>query len=82
VSCSLCGAPEDIDHLLFRCPLAEFVWSIFREALGWTDQPKSMKDILADWFTGKFGVDYYLFYMLSLGNLDNKEQDVHLEKVP
>jgi hypothetical protein len=21
VSCSLCGAPEDIDHLLFRCPL-------------------------------------------------------------
>jgi hypothetical protein len=24
------------------------------------DQPKSMKDLLADWLTGKFGVDYQI----------------------
>jgi hypothetical protein len=25
---------EDADHLLFKCPMAEFMWAFVREALG------------------------------------------------
>jgi hypothetical protein len=32
--CALCGADEDIDHLVFSCPMANFVWTIISEALG------------------------------------------------
>jgi hypothetical protein len=32
--CSLCDAMEDADHLLFKCPMAEFMWAFVREALG------------------------------------------------
>jgi hypothetical protein len=33
--CALCGAREDVDHLLFKCPLAEFLWAFVSEALAW-----------------------------------------------
>jgi hypothetical protein len=33
--CVLCGENEDVDHLLFTCLLAAFVWIFIKEALGW-----------------------------------------------
>jgi hypothetical protein len=40
--CPLCGEIEDVNHLLFFCPLAEFIWIFMKEALGWQDYPKSI----------------------------------------
>jgi hypothetical protein len=40
--CSLCGEEEDVDHLLFSCPLVMFVWEFVREALGWHDYPRNL----------------------------------------
>jgi hypothetical protein len=51
---------EDVDHLLFRCPLAEFVWSFVGEALGWTGYPRDMNDLLSKWLPKDFGVNYQL----------------------
>jgi hypothetical protein len=31
--CVLCGQEEDVEHLLFKCPLAEFVWAFASETL-------------------------------------------------
>jgi hypothetical protein len=31
--CFLCGSKEDDEHLLFKCPVAEFMWSFVKEAL-------------------------------------------------
>jgi hypothetical protein len=54
--CSLCGQSEDVDHLLFRCHLAEFVWAFVSEALGWRDYPRSMSDLISNWIPRRFGV--------------------------
>jgi hypothetical protein len=56
--CYLCDRLEDINHLLFNFSLAEFVWAIFSEALGWRGQPRNLTDLLNNWLTGKFGVNY------------------------
>jgi hypothetical protein len=52
----LCGTNEDIDHLLFTCPLANFAWSLASEALGWQGIPRSMEDLMNNWIPRKFGV--------------------------
>jgi hypothetical protein len=34
VLCTCCGVEEDMDHIIFLCPLAKFVWCVKREAFG------------------------------------------------
>jgi hypothetical protein len=59
-----CGSREDVDHLLFQCPMAKKLWVFLSEALGWDEYPSSMSDLLFVWLPGKFGVCYQtsLFY--------------------
>jgi hypothetical protein len=33
-----------VDHLIFICPLAGFVWSVIKEGVGWGRSPKSVKE--------------------------------------
>jgi hypothetical protein len=47
-----------VDHLLFSCPLAEFVWALVREALGWQDYPRNLEDLITHWLPKKFNVSY------------------------
>jgi hypothetical protein len=54
----LCDELKNVDHLLLRCPLAEFVWEFVKEALGWDGYPRSMRELLSDWLPAKFGVSY------------------------
>ena len=35
VNCNLCASPETVNHVLFQCVMARFVWASFKEALGW-----------------------------------------------
>jgi hypothetical protein len=58
--CCLCGSVEDVDHLLFRCPLAEFVWACMGEALDSEGYPRNMNDLLSNWLPKGFGVSYQL----------------------
>jgi hypothetical protein len=39
--CALCGLPENVDHIFFRCVLAKFVWAGIRDMLGVTWDPSS-----------------------------------------
>lgn len=45
-SCALCGPPEDVDHILFLCALAKFLWSRVRESFSCNWDPRSFNDIL------------------------------------
>lgn len=45
-NCSVCGAPEDAKHALFRCHLPVFVWSVVRAAAGLDWNPLSGVDLL------------------------------------
>jgi hypothetical protein len=56
--CVLCGQKEDINHLFFSCPLAEFIRSFMGEALGWNGQPRSMNDLITEWVPQGFGASY------------------------
>ena len=35
IECKLCGLRETIDHIIFGCALARFVWCVFRDWQGW-----------------------------------------------
>jgi hypothetical protein len=59
-NCILCGRPENIDHLVFECSLARFVWSFLGESLGWQGYPRGMDDLTANWLTGGFNVSYQM----------------------
>jgi hypothetical protein len=37
--CALCGLPENVNHIFFRCVLAQFVWAGVRDMLGVTWNP-------------------------------------------
>jgi hypothetical protein len=58
--CVLCKEKEDVDHLLFTCPMAEFVWSFMSESLEWDGYPVSMTDLLDVSLPGKFGASFQL----------------------
>ena len=47
--CSLCGVPENVDHIFFRCKMARFTWIAFKEALGWEKIPHNMQNFLENW---------------------------------
>ena len=42
--CCLCGRKEDVNHVLFRCSMARFIWCGVREALAGKNIPTSWKD--------------------------------------
>lgn len=52
--CSLCGAMETNDHILFTCPLSSFIWCCIRDALGWERFPTSTLDFMENWIPNKF----------------------------
>ena len=43
--CALCGAPEDTNHVFFRCPLARFAWSAVRSATDVQWDPRSSAEL-------------------------------------
>ena len=45
-NCPLCGVPETVDHVLFQCVLAGFVWGCLREVFGWASAPSNLGALL------------------------------------
>jgi hypothetical protein len=45
--CSLCGEPEDCDHIFFKCSLARFIWAGVRELLHYVWNQAGAGDFLA-----------------------------------
>jgi hypothetical protein len=45
--CSLCGEPEDCNHIFFACHLARFMWAGARELLGTSWNPAGAGDFIA-----------------------------------
>ena len=47
--CNICNALETTDHIFFSCIVAKFLWSCFKEALGWDRIPVGWQDFLDNW---------------------------------
>jgi hypothetical protein len=41
------GAKDAVYMMSWRMLLAEFAWAFVREALGWNDYPRSMRELLS-----------------------------------
>jgi hypothetical protein len=39
--CQLCKEEESVDHLLFQCPLATYIWAVVRDGLNWKVIPSA-----------------------------------------
>ncbi|OEL13019.1 hypothetical protein BAE44_0025962, partial [Dichanthelium oligosanthes] len=46
IECKLCSSIETTDHIIFGCAVANFVWCVCRDALGWQLVPTSADDFL------------------------------------
>jgi hypothetical protein len=40
-TCYFCGAAETVEHLLFECPVAKFVWGVVAISFHQSDRPSS-----------------------------------------
>lgn len=45
-NCKLCGREEEIDHLLFMCAPAQFMWCCLRDAFNWDKVHVCRADLL------------------------------------
>jgi hypothetical protein len=45
--CPLCDEVESVDHLLFNCPVAVFVWSLVSQVGEWPGNPSSVMDLMS-----------------------------------
>jgi type III secretory pathway component EscR len=52
--------PDDVNRLLFECPMAQFVWVLLSEALGWTRRPTSINNLTNVWLTGGLKVSFQI----------------------
>jgi len=39
-NCILCNSPETVNHILFQCVMAKFIWACFKEMLSWDRVPE------------------------------------------
>jgi hypothetical protein len=49
LDCIFCGLLESIDHLLFHCPVARFIWRIIQIAFNLSSTPKDTADLFGPW---------------------------------
>jgi hypothetical protein len=49
LDCIFCGLLEYIDHLLFHCLVARFIWRIVQIAFNLTSTPKDTTDLFGPW---------------------------------
>jgi hypothetical protein len=57
--CKFCGTEENIDHLIFHCPMYVYLWNVVKDGLGWVSFPK-------------FVVDFTENYLLESGEKGNQ----------
>jgi hypothetical protein len=77
-NCSVCGFSESVNHILFKCHLAKFIWSVIREVWHLRDVPRSLMEFSSDWLQGKGRAfaclfTHVYFCRICLGSLDDQE---------
>ena len=82
-NCHICNTAETVNHIFFHCIIARFVWTCFKEILGWERIPVSLDDIFDHWiqqgctnrhlklFTFTFVVWVLFFFEKPAGALPN-----------
>jgi hypothetical protein len=50
--CCLCGVLETINHLLFECVLAKWIWAVIKEVFYARDIPNSVQEMSEGWLWG------------------------------
>jgi hypothetical protein len=46
----LCNEEESVNHLLFRCPIAVFMWVVVKDGTEWSERPRSLQEMIVMWF--------------------------------
>lgn len=48
-TCLFCARQESIDHLLFSCSLARYIWRVIQCSMGLQTIPSSVQDLFDHW---------------------------------
>jgi hypothetical protein len=51
-NCVNCGRLETVDHIIFRCPVSAFVWSVIRDSFGKHQAPAGREEFVALFLLG------------------------------
>ena len=76
-NCFVCGCPESVNHIFFKCHLAKFIWNVTREVWQLKDVPRSLMEFSNDWLRGKGPLPacllMFIFCRICLGSLDDQK---------
>jgi hypothetical protein len=53
--CQLCNKEDSVDHLMFHCPLATFMWSVISDGMNWDSILKSGKNFNNEFIEHLYG---------------------------
>jgi len=70
--CCVCAKPETVNHILFECGFAQYIWCCIRDAYSLEDFPTSIQDILVQWLPRRLGISRKLSFVF--GRIETKWQ--------
>jgi hypothetical protein len=83
--CKFCLESECVNHLLFECPLAVYVWAVFKDVLGWDAIPRNVKEFVEKfmWLRGdkRNGKLVFIFGVISWALWRNRNDLVFNSKI-
>lgn len=54
--CCICLKPESVNHILYECVFAQFVWCCIRDGSGLQGFPTSVQEVILFWLPRRLGV--------------------------
>jgi hypothetical protein len=65
--CCVCGKVETVDHILFECVFAQYVWCCIRDAFHLQGFPLSMQELISQWLPRRLGIPKRLSFAFFAG---------------
>lgn len=65
--CCVCHKPETVNHILFECLFAQYIWCCVRDAFSLGGFPVSVQDLISEWMPGRLKIPKRLCFIFFAG---------------
>jgi len=65
--CCVCHKPETVNHIIFECVFAQYIWCCIRDAFGLKGFPVSIQEMVSEWLPRRLGIPKRLCFTFFAG---------------